>query len=361
MAINSFTRPTLDTIYKRIKADMESRLQTTTNITRFSFLGITAFVFAGAIHLTYGFLCILADQLFVDTATGMFLDRFGRIYKLPRKAATFATGEVLFSGVDTTVIPAGTEMQNTEGIVYTTISEVTIVSGSAAADIQSETEGAAGNTDEATLQLLFPTTGLDSEVTTTTAPNGGVDLETDDALRARLLQRIQHPPSSGTVNDYERWALETPGVGVAWGLKAEDYKGAGTTGIVIATSDLNVVDPAVKTATQTYIDSVKPEVAAATVEDLERVNTDYEISLTPNTEQFRDAIDQNLDDLHVSEARPGGTILLTHVFDAIAKSGVTDYRVLSIELNGTPVPSGEDITTEGFGVAVFNSVTYSDM
>lgn len=358
----SFSKPSLETIYQRIKADMEARLNTDRNITRFSFLGITVYVFAGAIYLLYGFLIFISDQLFISTATYKYLDRLGREYGLPRKAATFATGQVTFTGVETTVILADTLLQSQDGVEFATISEVTITGGSALADIQAETgwAGSIGNVEDTTLQLVSPITGVDSEATVTTPLSGGVDEETDDELRARLLQRTQTPPSSGTINDYIRWALEVPGVGRAWALSAEDYLGPGTVGVVIADSTLNIVDPAVKTAVEDNISANKPEVAYVDVNDIDRVNTNYYISITPNTTEFRDSITQSLEDLHLAQAAPNGTILLVDIQDAIYKTGINNYEITDIELNSVSI-GVTDITTTGFETAVFNTVTFQDL
>lgn len=356
----SFERPTLQTIYNRIKADMESRLKTDRKILRYSFLGIMAYVFAGAVYLCYGYLVFLADQLFPDTAIKEFLDRLGIERSLPRKSATYATGIVLFSGTNGTVIVEGTKLQSADGLEFSTIDEVAISGSSISADIQCDTAGIAGNVTDTTLQLITPIIGVDTEATVTTALNGGVDTETDDQYRYRIEQRYQNPPSCGTVADYIRWALEVPGIGRAWCLKASEYLGPGTVGVVIATSDLNTVAPAVKSDVVTYIASVKPEVAAVDVSDIIRQNTDYFVSINPNTQEYRDAATAELEALHQSEAAPNGTILLTHIYDALKRSGVLDYDITNIRLAGVDIGE-QNVVTSGFRVAVFNSAAFADL
>jgi uncharacterized phage protein gp47/JayE len=54
----------------------------------------------------------------------------------------------------------------------------------------------------------------------------GSDIESIPDLRARLLERIQNPPSGGAAEDYVAWALEVPGVTRAWVYPKE--MGAGT-------------------------------------------------------------------------------------------------------------------------------------
>lgn len=316
----AFSRPTLNTIYLRIKVDMESRVTSGVKIPKFSLLGIMAIVFAGAVHLLYAYLVFISDQLFVDTATTEWLDRLANIYGVPRKAAAFSSGQVTFTGVNTTVIPEGTSLQNNDGLTFSTVAEVTITGGSAVADVQADIAGVSGNITDTSLFLVSPLVDVDTEAFVTTAFGGGQDQETDPELRLRLLQRIQNPPSSGTKADYIRWALEVAGVGKAWVLAAEEYAGAGTVAVSIATTALEPVDSVVHQNVVDYIASVKPVGANVDVEDVVTKNTDYQISITPNTLDLRNSISDNLKDLHLVEAQPGGTLLIT--LSMVSKTGL---------------------------------------
>ena len=124
-----FTRPTLQEIVDRIENDIESRLTGDVSLLRRAVLRVLARVFAGVIHVLYGALQALSKDLFVDQATADMLDRHAIMWGVPRKAAIFATGDVVFDGVDTTVIPEGTVAQNDDGIEYETIEEKTISFG----------------------------------------------------------------------------------------------------------------------------------------------------------------------------------------------------------------------------------------
>jgi len=353
----SFNVPSIDTIYNRVKADMEARVSSGVKVSRFSILGILALVFAGACHLIYEYITFIADQLFPDTAITTYLDRIANIYGLPRKAATYSTGQVEFTGVDGTAIPEGTLLQDTAGIQFATLAEVTIAGGNATADVQADTAGTAGNTSDPTLSLVAPITDVDTDATITTEISGGQERETDEELRARVLQRIQAPPSSGTEADYIRWALEVEGVGKAWVFSGEDYLGAGTVAVLIATSDLDVVDPAVKANVAAYIETVRPIGANVDVQDIVPLDTDYLVQISPDTTALRDNVKTNLENLHLAEAAPGGTLLLSHIRNAIATSGVADYDIQEIDLDGDP-QGVENIVTTGFDTAKFNSVSF---
>ncbi len=339
---------------------MEARVTSGTKIPRFSLLGVLALVFAGAVHLLYGYLVWLSRQLFVPTADEWYLVNVHALkYGLPRKAATFAEGRVQLQGTPATVVPEGTVLQNSAGLQYVTVSEAILDGvGFALADIQATTAGEAGNTSDASLFLYNPLVGVNTAATVQVAPTGGQDVETVEELRARLLQRTQNPPSSGTASDYVRWALEVEGVGKAWCLPAEEYAGPGTVGIVVATSDLGVVDPAVKADAQAYIDTVRPVGAQATVEDIVPVLVVYDISITPNTQDIRDAVDTNLRNLHLIEAEPGGVFLLSRIRSAVSSSGATDYDITEIYTDGTP-QGVANIATAGLQVPSYDHSNYS--
>ena len=354
----SWTRPTIQEIYKRIKADMESRVTANIEIPRISLLGILNIVFTGGIHLTYGFLVWIFKQIFVDTATSIGRERWSRILGLPQKAAVFTTGNVAFTGAGT--VPAGTGFTNSEGYEYTTDGAFTVgVDTSVGATAAGEGENY--NTEDTEFTLSSPLPGIDSEVQKVgDGFDNGADIETLESWVLRMLQRFQNPPSSGNKEDYIRWALEIAGVGKAWCFPAEEYMGAGTVGVYVSTDDLEPVPVGVLTEVETYIEEQKPipaEVDYATINPLGVV---FDISLTPNTEELRDAIDQNLDDLFVLESGPGLTVLLSHIRSSIGAAGPDDYDITEITVDGTPI-GVNNIETTRPDTAKFESVNYSDL
>ena len=68
----------------------------------------------------------LMQQLFPQTAQGEFLDLFGEWENLPRKEASSASGNVVFTGVGLETIPEGTLLQSGSGVVYETTEEKTL-------------------------------------------------------------------------------------------------------------------------------------------------------------------------------------------------------------------------------------------
>ena len=99
--------------------------------------------------------------------------------------------------------------------------------------------GASGNLpDDTSLTIAPPLDGVSSAVIARNL-TGGTDTETDEQLRARILQRIQNPPMGGSAADYVAWALAVPGVTRAW---AAPEQGPGTITVRFLMDDLRAED-----------------------------------------------------------------------------------------------------------------------
>lgn len=349
----SFARPTLQQLIDRVQADIESRLPGTDARLKNSVLAILARAEAGGVHGLYGYLDWLANQLMADTAEAEFLDRHVAIWNVTRLAPAKALGTVTFTGTTGTVIPAGTELQRSDGWLYTTDADATIASGTATAAVTASTAGAAGNTAAAaTLTLTSPISGVNSSATVAAGGlTGGTDAETDDALRARLLARLQAPPHGGADFDYVAWATEVAGVTRAWAKPLES--GPGTVAVRFMTDNLTVngIPDAPKVAeVQTYIGARRPVGASPTVSAPTAVALNCTIHIVPDTSAVRAAVQAELTDMLRREAEPGGTILLSHIREAVSlAAGETDSVV--------SVPSA-DVTHTASQIAVMGTITW---
>lgn len=351
-----FTRPTLAQLIERIAADIESRLPGTDPRTRRSVLAVLARAHAGAVHALYGYLAWAAQQVMPDTAETDILDRLASIWGVARKAAAPAAGNVTFSGNNGITIPAGTELQRSDSWRYTTDADAIIASGTATAAVTAVTAGADGNSAANTmLVLVSPIAGINS--TATVAAGGltaGTDTESDDDLRDRLIDRIQSPPHGGAKADYERWAKEIAGVTRAWVYPLEN--GADTVVVRFVRDDDGagaaiIPDAGEVAAVQSHINDVRPVTAVVTVAAPTAVALAFTIALTPNTQAVRDAVTAELTDLLRREAEPGGTILLSHIREAISIAAGETNHVLT-------VPSA-DVTHMTGQIAVMGTITWA--
>jgi uncharacterized phage protein gp47/JayE len=321
-----FERPTLPTLIERAVADIEARLKpknpTVDARLRRSNLNVLARVHAGAVHGQYGYLDWIARQVIYDTAEAEILERWASIWGVTRKAAAQAKGNVTFTGNNGTAIPLGTVLVRSDGAEVTTDAEVVIAAGTALAAVTAKLGGAAGNTDLNTkLALSTPISGVNSEATVAAGGlSQGTDKESDASLLDRLLSRIKAPPHGGAANDYVTWAKEVAGVTRAWEFANE--LGLGTVTVRFVRDDDAgglIPDAGEIAAVQTYIDERRPVTCAVTVVAPVSVPLAFTFSaLDPNTQTVKDAITAELKDLLLRDAKPGGTILLSHVREAIS-------------------------------------------
>lgn len=331
-----FSRPSLADIIQRVRNDVLSRLSTD-DVLRRADAEVYARVMGGVAHGLYGFIEWLADQVIYDTAELEYLERWCSIWGITRKPAAVATGSVTFAVQAGSVIPSGTLLQALDGVQYQTTADATITAPTATAPVAAVVAAAAGNrTTGQSLSLVSPVIGVQ---TTATAGelSGGADIETDDALRARLLARIQQPPQGGASYDYTTWALEVSGVTRAWVYPAELGLGTVTVRFVRDLDATPIPDAGEVAAVQAYIDARRPVTAQVTVVAPAAVPINFQIQgLTPSNATVQAAVQAELQDLLLREAVPGGTILLSHIRAAIsAAAGETDYVLVAPAANVT--------------------------
>lgn len=334
-----YSRPALADLVQRVRTDVLSRLSTD-DLLRRADAEVYARVLGGVAHGLYGFIDWLSNQVIFDTAEVEFLERWCSIWGITRKAASAATGTVTFSVQVGSYIPSGTLLQALDGVQYQTTADATVVSTSATAPVAAVVAAAAGNRAAGqTLNLVSPIVGVTPSATAGLL-SGGADVETDDALRSRLLSRIQNPPQGGAASDYVAWALQVSGVTRAW-VSAQEL-GAGTVTVRFVrdndgTGAAIIPDSSEVAAVQAYIDARRPVTAQLTVVAPTANPLNFTISgLSPNTSAVQAAIQTELQDLLLREAVPGGTILLSHIRAAISSAtGENDFTLTSPSANVT--------------------------
>lgn len=349
-----FNRPTLDTLIKRNQADIEASLPGTDAKLRRSNLAVISKIVSAGAHGLYGYLAYIAEQILPDTSEKAYLDRHAGMWLTqPRKAAAYAIGQVVFTGVNGTLIVAGTVVVRADGVEYATDADVTVALGQAIANITALTAGQIGNAVAATaLSITSPIAGITGNATVhTTALTNGSDEEDDNSLRTRLLARIQQPPHGGSDCDYVNWALEVPGVTRAWVYPQE--LGLGTVTVrFVRDNDASIIpDAAEVTTVYDYIEARRPVTANLTVVAPVAVPLNFTIAATPNTAAVKAAIEAELRDLITRESEPAGTILLSHIREAISIAAGENNYVMT-----APVA---DVTNTTGNMTTFGVITWA--
>ena len=161
------------------------------------------------------------DQSFPQTAGGKFLDYHAAMRGITRSPASRAAGTLRFS-VDAAPamavsIPAGTVCMTAEEVRFQTTETVILAVGEQYTDAAAEAlePGSGGNAVPGAVRFL---TACPMAVTAVTNPNaftGGSDEESDQALRARILESYQRLPNGANAAWYEETAMSWPGVTAA--------------------------------------------------------------------------------------------------------------------------------------------------
>lgn len=349
----SFDRPDYTEIIERMKSDIETNLDTGTLLSR-SFLAYLAEAYGGAAHGLHGHLEWNYEQLFPDTADAENLARWASIWGISRKAAAYASGDVVFIGTNGVSIPQGTVLKRADGLKLSTTQSALVVSGTATVEVSALAAGEDSNTDSGTSLTLETTiSGLDSAISVDAdGISGGSDEEDDSSLRARLLERIKNPPHGGSAYDYESWALEVENVTRATVIPLWD--GLGTVAVYIMDDNADtapIPDTETVDAAQAYIDEERPVTADVTIMAPTAKTLDLTIALDPDTATVRAAVEANIKDLITRDAEPGGSILLSRIREAVSQAaGEAD--------NTVSVPSANFSTTTG-EIAVYGEITWT--
>ena len=352
-----FSVPTLARIAADTIADIVSRLPGTDPLLRRSYLGALARGVSGAIHELFGYQDWIADQAFPDIAQSAELHRWAAIWGVIPVPASRAEGAILVAGTAGTVIPAGTLWRSGAAQDYMTDAEFTIpAAGTGNTDITAVDAGAAGNAVAGViLNLVNPIAGLTGQSNVSTALEGGADLESDASVRARLLARIQNPPRGGTSEDYEFWSESAhPDVTRAWARPLAG--GLGTVTVYFMTDDATangIPNAATVTVVDAYIGGLRPVTADVTVSGPTPAVLNFTINaLTPMTQAVQDAVEAELQDLIRRETEPGGTLLVSHIREAISTSaGETDHELVS--------PTADE-TVQATEITTYGATTFTD-
>lgn len=338
-----FDRPPLPQLITRIQTDQESRLGGTDPRLRRSVLGRLARTEAGVVHGLHGHIDWAALQIIPDTAESEILARHAAWWGVTRKAASAAIGSVIAIGADGSIIPAGSVLQRSDGVEYTTDAEATIAGGTATVAVTGETGGQDTNgVAGVALTFVSPVAGVQSRATVDGGGlTGGADIEDDESLRDRFQARVQEPPQGGSLADYERWGLEVAGVTRVW--PKPQWLGKGTVGVFfVRDDDVDLIpDAAEVQAVQDYIDGLRPVGMDVTVIAPVGVPVAMTISLNPNTAAVQAAVSVELADLirreaEVEDGVGSGTILISHIKEAISlATGETDHALVIPAANVT--------------------------
>lgn len=296
-------------------------------------------------------------------AWGEYLDDHAEVQDIVRLAATRAVGEATFTGPAGTAIPAGAVVgvEPTEPDADVPEYEVTVggvIPGVAGVDpdasvtlpIRALDTGEAGNVGaDAITVLSTPIAG--ATVTNEDATRDGSEVETDEALRERVLVAYIGK-GAGNRRDYERWARAWEGVGRATVIPL--WNGPGTVKVIVTAADGSPLSPETVAALQADLDpnpgladGQAPVGARVTVEtatgrpiDIDgtvEFESGYSLDGEGGTIATRDDIVSALRE-YVERVQSGGEVVAAQVSGrAVTVAGVHDFRLDALDGVAPPV------------------------
>jgi uncharacterized phage protein gp47/JayE len=229
------------------------------------------------------------------------------------------------------------------GVQYQSVTTAMVgADGTGTSNAVALTAGTVGNLpDGMAIALTDPILGIET-ATLFGDMTGGVDAETDEQLRERILLRIQNPPMGGSQADYVRWALAVPGVTRAW---AAQEIGPGTMTVRFLMDDLYPDNHGLPTdddlnEVRDYLDSKRP----VTVVDcfvMAPILFFYDITisnLTTDDPTVRARIEASIKDLELRRSKPGQTWYRSWVDEAISQAIGEETHELAYETKEMPAP-----------------------
>ncbi|KZE34188.1 baseplate J/gp47 family protein [Crenobacter luteus] len=331
-----FTVPAFATIRDALLRDLKNQLPDADTGPDSDYF-VRATSVASAVEGLYQHQAWIVRQIFPDTADREYLELHARVRGLTRKAAVAAQGTLRLTGTPGAALPSGLVAKR-NGLAYTTTQGGVIgADGTATVTVVAATAGTAGNTPAgASVELSATPYGVSGQATLL-AMSGGVDAESDAELLARLLELIRRPPAGGNRYDYQRWALEVPGVSAAFVYPLR--RGLGTVDVVI-TSAGSLPSAATLTAVQDHIDDVRPVTAKnclVLAPTLKVVDVSVSVQLSGTTLAVAQAQIEAALTTYFNQLAPGETAIKSRIEALVSDlSGVVDRAVTLPAANVVP-------------------------
>lgn len=301
----------------------------------------------------------LQYMIWVDATSGEYLDMESEDLGIePRKLGERAEVSLLITGEPGYRLSSGTMFLTDSNLYFLTVEDAIIPAiGSVVVDAEAHEPGSAYNVAANTITNKFGAEVSIDSVTNLEAAQGGVDTESDASLFSRIDFARKKPRTSGNKHDYEEWAREVDGVGVAKCYST--YYGRGTVMVLIADENRQPVDEAVRQRCEDHILEEMPAGGIAltvltpskvTITASAVITTDGSITLTAAKEAWALSLSQ-----YFAEIALQGSEVIYNQAGAllIAIDGVADYDNEQLLING----ERDNITISAEQVPALGEVT----
>ena len=216
-------------------------------------------MYAAAVEIAslYTYNDFVKRQAFPQTATGDYLENHAQVRGLSRLKGAFAVGEITFScgsaAQNEIDVPSGVVCYTDNGTRFITTAAGKIAAGenSCTVPCRCESAGQAGNVSAGTVIYMAVKPTYIVGCRNDDPFSGGIDEESDESLRERLIAAYNALPNGTNAAYYEKEVLQIEGVAAAAVLPKN--RGLGTVDIVVA-SETGVPDDALLAAVKDVLD-----------------------------------------------------------------------------------------------------------
>lgn len=280
----------------------------------------------------------ILEQAFAVTAEGRFLNLIAKDYGLDRAPAAAAWVQLTFTGIPDAVIPEGTTVgiENSD-ISFATVTEAVIGDQKQTTVMaRCKQPGVIGNVKADTIRLLFDPVKDIWTVNNIAPAAGGLNQESDESLRSRILYQKRNPEHGGTESDYKRWALSVTGVTYAEAINCG--RGLGTVDVVVgADGNLDQVCDEVRK----LIELKKPLGVDVVVTPVVPKSVTVRVKVIG----LNEAAAKNAVYAYLRTVDIGGTIYLSKIVAALISAGAEDVSILEPATN-IELPIYESVQAE---------------
>ena len=378
MADTGFTIPTLNAIVDRVQADIDSAIPGADSQLRRTALNALSLGVSGAAWLVYAFGGEVARETLPDCASAAGVARWQAMFGLADVTPARSVGSVDVSGVDGSTIAAGDGLVRNDGIEYVVTTGATIAAGVGVVIVEAVEPGTIGDAVAGSpLVLSVPLAGIDSDaVVAVGGITGGVDVESLEALRQRVLARMADPPQGGSDADFRQWTREAvANVRSVYVSGGEPFIGAVTVRFLVEPGDgdpanalpspgqvQTALDYIAGTLANNFEDAAAPvpiskPITGPDAQPDGRIDVrllagqpvDLEITdLTPDTPAIRASVEDSVKALFLQRGQPGGSLKVSQIIGAIDAAPGEVSHVLT-EIDGAP-PADVAIGADSFPV-----------
>jgi uncharacterized phage protein gp47/JayE len=291
-----------------------------------------------------------AQQLMPDTATD-WLPLHGAEWGVPQIQPTPAGGNILVTGLPGAILPSGIQFTSPTQALYVSNAVVSLSqSGAGVIPVVAAVAGSAGNVAAGALMTVVSPVAQLAPQTGTVDPSGitgGLDLESIDSWRARILAQIRTEPSGGNYADYVKWIGEAlPG---AIGVCPPSACGGGVVNCAFVMPGPTAPTAEEVATVQAYVETQAPVTAQAnvTVVGATLVPINVVLQVRPNTVAIQAAAQQALALFFQQNQTIGGTLYMSDLDAAISTADGETYHERLAPTGDVVAPSAFTLFTLG--------------